>query len=130
MTDFGYDAPQDKRPEPDREIMARAHNYLIATETPQQRYVRQQWECAMAATKVALDAWRRIWPIEAADSLSENGQVHARAASNELEEAYFSLDSLAEEMEGVRHEANRGAITIEDIDDMEQIEEPGGDDQA
>lgn len=122
MTNFDFDPPQG-RPEPDRELLARAHNYLISTETPMQRYVRQQWEVAMASSRVALDAWRRIYPIEAADALSEGGRTLASEVDNALSRAYLALDTLADELEGVRHEAQTGDLTIEQLTLMEREKE-------
>lgn len=126
MTEFDYDKPQ-QRPEPDREIMARAHNLMMASETPQQRYVRQQWECAMGASRVALDAWRRIWPVEASDSLSEGGCEKAKTAEGALEVAYVSLDKLSDEMEGLRHEVETGVVSDEDLTAMEREREERSD---
>lgn len=129
MTEFRWDIPQN-RPEPDKELMARAHNLMLATETPQQRYVRQQWECAMAASRVALDAWRRVWPLEAADSLTEDGQDRARDVESALAAAYFRLDSLSEELDGLRHEVQTGGITSHDLAEMERERKEQGSDQA
>lgn len=109
MTDFDFDAPI-QRPEPDREVVARAFNDRLSTEAPIEKYVRQQWETAVAATRVAMDAWRDVWPKEVADlTADEELRAIAQEVAQELEQAFHGLDKLSELMLGTTlYEAQLG----------------------
>ena len=118
------------RPEPDKELMNRAHNLMLKTETPMQRYVRQQWECAMGATSVALDAWRRVWPQEASDSLHPEEWREAQEAELHLGIAYLALDRLSEALGGVRYQCEVGLVASDELAEMEREEAEDGNDQT
>lgn len=110
--------PIVQRPQTDEQILARAHNHLLKNEDPMEAYVRQQWEATIGACRVALDAWRRVWPAEAADSLPETEQRKAKEIENRLSEAVHLLNGLSEEMLGVVHRALVGDLTHADLNEM------------
>jgi hypothetical protein len=86
---------------PDPTLVHRAHNLLLEQEEgrPTQRYLRQQWDAAFGAVRVAMDALRDIWPLEARQ-LGEPAQLFLHQALDDVENAYHSLDSIAEVMVG------------------------------
>ena len=97
MTEVKYDPPQ-LPPPPDKEVIARAFNRMTEIETPQHRYVRQQWEVTMASVKVAMDAWRRIYPEWVSDHVSPVNEPMIKGIMGSLESAFLDLDRLAPEM--------------------------------
>jgi hypothetical protein len=122
MTQFEYD-PVVQRPEPDRDILARAHVYMIRTQTPMQAYLRQQWETAISAIRVALDAWRRVWPIEGMEFESGDRVLATRALTN-IEGAYNLLDHLSRTMLGdAMDAAQRGEMTIAELEGLERAQQ-------
>lgn len=117
--EFEYD-PIVQRPEPEREVLVRAHAYMRRTETPMEQYLRQQWQAAMSATRVALDAWRSVWPIEVEGNLDDDEQKTAGYIMAALEQSYQRLDSLSRRMLGdVMYSAQLGQMTEEWLDDVE-----------
>jgi hypothetical protein len=119
VTQFEYD-PVVQRPEPDRDILARAHGYMLRTQTPMQAYLRQQWEAAISAVRVALDAWRKIWPIEGAEFEAEERLLMTRALDN-IEDAYSVLDRLSGKMLGWPMDmAQLGHLSLAVLEDFER----------
>lgn len=112
--------PVVRRFAPDRELVARAQRAMMADEDndPVQRYIRQQWEAAFGATRVALDALRSIWPTERL-SLSKDDSASLSHAIEDIEAAYTHLDDLTKGMVGeVVADVHRGLIlTHHDLDD-------------
>lgn len=107
---------------PDEELLARAQRHMKAEEgdaSARQIRVRQTWEHALAATRVALDSMREIYPTEI-DCLPTDAQVSARDALDAIEEAYASLDAMSEALLGeVMTNVLAGAITShEALDEM------------
>lgn len=114
-----YDAPQ-ARFVPLPELVERAMENMLDTETPRQRYVRQQWESAFAAARVALDALRDILPLDR-DVMTSECLRAMRGALSHVERAYECLDGCSGEMMGeamldvlagriTRHEQLEGAL--------------------
>jgi hypothetical protein len=97
--DAPYDEPV-RRPKPERDALALALTDLRDGESPLERYVRQEWETAAAATLVALGAWRKIWPNETRYSLSEDEWETARRIELLLAEANHLLSTLSPTMLG------------------------------
>jgi hypothetical protein len=121
MTQFEHD-PVRSRPQPDREILVRAHAHMLRTQTPMQAYLRQQWEAAISAIRVALDAWRTLWPVEGMEFEPDERALMIRAAVN-IEAAYNLLDSLSGTMLGVVMDAaGRGELTLEALEMFERGE--------
>lgn len=99
---------------PDPTLVARAHNLMLECEDERHRFLRQRWEEAYAATRVALAALREIYPAEA-DQCEDDDLCSLAAASHGLDIAYTNLDRLSEgilgwQMVGVL----RGAIATHD----------------
>jgi hypothetical protein len=118
VTEFQHD-PVTGRPKPDREILVRAHAHMLRTQPPMQAYLRQQWEVTMSALRVALDAWRKVWPIEGMQFEPADRLLVTRALTN-VEGAYNLLDHLSERMLGVVMDAaQRGELTIEALEEFE-----------
>jgi hypothetical protein len=126
MTQFEHD-PVRSRPQPDREILVRAHAHMLRTQTPMQAYLRQQWEAAISAIRVALDAWRTLWPVEGMEFEPDERALMIRVAVN-IEAAYNLLDHLSGTMLGVvMDSAQRGELTLEALEMFERGEERGED---
>lgn len=84
---------------PDQALVNRAHNRMLQAEGPLAKFVRQQWDVAFGATRVALDSLREIWPTDTRD-LDQDTRVFLMEALQHLEDAYHCLDSVAEAMVG------------------------------
>lgn len=82
---------------PDRELVAVAFNAMMEGEDQRDAFVRQHWEAAFGAVRVALDAVRAVWPVE--QSYMDDPVAWERA-TRYLEDAYTQLDILSEEMLG------------------------------
>lgn len=107
---------------PDPELVARAHNLMLESEDHGHRYLRQRWEEAFAATRVALDVFREVVPSEAFQ-LDEENRADAERALDALTIAYAALDRMSEgilgwPMIGVL----RGSVTTGE--EFEHITEP------
>lgn len=96
---FDLDQPEPHYPEPDREAAVLAHRHMLKMESPQQRYVRQQYEVTIGALKVAMDAWRRIWP-EAVAAHCPQEMEPAHATADYIEKAYNNLDLMGDAFQG------------------------------
>lgn len=92
--EFSYDPPQ-QTPQPDREVLMIARNRMLADESPKERYVRQQWEVAFSATKVAMDAWRQAYPEFVMDLVPADVTPLPGQIMELLEGLYQSLDALS-----------------------------------
>lgn len=113
--DAPYDAPV-QRPRPDPEAMALALAAMRDEESPLERYVRQRWETACAGNRVALDAWREIWPNEARYSLPDQQWEVARRIELLLAETSHLLSTLGPTMLGFLADATaHGDMTAEDV---------------
>ena len=118
MSEYQHDPPLSRRPEPAREIMVRAHRHMLQTETPQECWLRQGWETTISAVRVALDAWRELWPVDGAQ-MERDVAAHAAVISTELENLYHRLDGLSRNMLGdVMQDAQMGHLTTLDLDRM------------
>jgi hypothetical protein len=91
--------PVARRFSPDRELLVRAQRHMIETEGERQRFVRQRWEEAFGAVRVALDALREIWPSERDAMHSVSSRVIGEAL-DEITTAYAHLDDACEEIVG------------------------------
>lgn len=115
MTRFAEDPPTE-RPQPDKESLALAHNHMIHNETPIQRYIRQQWDVTFGAMRVAMDAWRRIYPAETSYEFSEYQQRVVEAIARDIEQTIVNLDSLSSSVRGdIMHEAENHFLPPEQI---------------
>jgi hypothetical protein len=110
--------PQVQRPIPDQEAVALGMTDLFAGESQLHRYIRQQWEAATGANKVALDAWRRVWPGETRYGLRADDQETAAKIEKHLAMADYLLDTLTSDMVGdVLDDVLQG---VSDADDVRQ----------
>lgn len=93
--------PVARRFVPNPILVNMAHNALLELEDhePGRAFVRQQWEAAYGAIRVAIDALREIWPLER-HNLTVEDQEHVRRALDDLVEAYIDLDEMAEGLVG------------------------------
>lgn len=110
---------------PDPELVALAHNAMLAGEDHGHRLLRQRWEETYAAVRVGLEALREIYPAERyqLDHLFLAGS--AEAALDGLTRAYAALDDMSEGMLGrLMTGVIRGTITT-----REQFEEMVEDDR-
>lgn len=80
-------------------LVHRAFNMLLDRETEQERLVRQHWDAAFGAVKVAMDSLREVWPVDAAD-VGGNVSSALSEALRLTEDAYAALDGIALEMVG------------------------------
>ena len=89
------------RPDPDR--LAEAHNRLMHWERDGHRqhlrHVRQRWEEALGASRVALAAVRDLYPMEL-EVLSDKGGSRIARAHRSLQEAVIELDLMSRELLG------------------------------
>ena len=81
------------------ELVAIAHNALLDSEDGRMTFVRQRWEEALGATRVAMDALREFYPIDR-DALTEDAFNATDVALDQIECAYASLDSMSDELLG------------------------------
>lgn len=96
---------------PDPELVARAHNRMLKYETHGKRFVRQRWEEAFAATRVALTALREIYPVDHSE-LGEEEAIQMRLAHDSIMDAYEGLDQMSESMlGGLMNDVLRGRVT-------------------
>jgi hypothetical protein len=113
------DAPYDEpvtRPKPERQALALALIDLRESESPLDRYVRQQWETTAAAALVALDAWRKIWPNETRYSLPKGEWETVRKIERLLADANHLLSVLSPTMLGPAADAvAQGDMSVEDL---------------
>lgn len=98
---------QQPRPIPDRSLRVRAQRDMIQGESEIHRYVRQQWETTLAGVKVALDAWRKIWPFEhsefpPADAV-DLGDIEHTLAGLWRRLDHFSEEMVGQAVDGVEH---------------------------
>lgn len=114
-----------ERFKPDNELVVRAHNAMLAEEDelPQghsRRFVRQQWEAALGATRVLLDSLREIFPLEQ-DAMTERERMGLDGALGHAEGIYLTLDGLSAEILGdTMHGVLIGTITThEQLDEMD-----------
>lgn len=99
---------------PDRELVARAQREMMARETPGHRMVRQRWEEALGANRVALAALREIYPSHRT-YLTNHGNQQLDRALDRITEAFGLLDDLAPEILGeIMHDVLTGRITTHD----------------
>jgi hypothetical protein len=109
---------------PDPELAARAQRDQMAEEaeqwSPPQRYVRQQYEHAFAAVRVALDAARRIFPSEL-QSTPESARQHMEDLTDLLTSCHMLCDAMADSFyTGSVLKVQRGfAVTHEDLDELD-----------
>lgn len=113
------DAPYDEpvqRPRPERRAMALALTDLREGESPLERYVRQRWETAAAASLVALAAWREIWPNETRYSIPADQWSTVRRIEELLAEANHLLGVLSPTILGpVADAVAQGDMTADEV---------------
>lgn len=103
------------RPIPDQNLVKRTYEAMCKLESPMQRYVREEWEAAIGATRVSLDAVRKLYPVEA-DYMSEGTVERLESAGTNLASVYAELDKCAGEILGdTMLEALHGGLTEEDV---------------
>lgn len=111
------DAPWDQavqRPRPDTEAVAIAMTHVRADESQIMRYVRQQWEAAVGANHVALDAWRRVWPQETRYCFTDDQYDTCREIEEHLAMATHLLSTLAPSLIGnIADAVMQGNMTAE-----------------
>lgn len=120
MIQFDYDAPISQRPAPDNDLLKRVYNHTLRNETPSQKWIRQNFEVSAGATRVALDAIRKLWPHEA-DHPSLRSHVQSLiVAEKSLATAFAALDLLDSACSGeLVHKVQTGEFTSEDMDRLE-----------
>lgn len=107
------------RPIPDEGLIRRALAVRLATETPMEEHFREEFDAMIGGTRIAMDAARKLWPVEI-DHMSTDVEHVLRNALRHLEKTYALLDSCAERIGGV---LLHRAILGEDIRDaLEQAE--------
>lgn len=86
------------RPVPDEGIIRRALRVRERTESPMERYIRDEHAAMIGAARIGMDAARKLWPIE------KDHLPVANAAWGEIlksfEQTYLMLDGLAEIVHG------------------------------
>lgn len=103
---------------PDRELLARVTNEMLARESHEHKFMRQRWEHALGASRVALDALREIWPAYR-HRLSDQEGREVKSALEHAEALLLRLNDLdavmlGEDVIGVL----RGEITtVSDLED-------------
>lgn len=112
------------RHRPDPELVARAQRHMMMMEDetryPGHRHVRQKYEEAFAAIRVALDALREIYPIDRA-LLPDRVNKELVGALDWTLRAYEGLDSISEEMLGeIMH-----GVLIGEIDSHRRLDAEG-----
>lgn len=119
-TESDYD-PVAQRFIPDRELVARVQRHMLANESEPERFVRQQWEAAFGATRVALDALRAIYPLER-DAMDDETRLALDEALVAVESAYVHLDDCAENILGALILAVlRGRVTTHESLDSQGV---------
>ncbi len=91
--------PDVRRPAPDQEIIERALKVTNHEQDQMQRYLREEWEAALGATRVALDVVRRLWPLEQYHFDDEEFDALEGLASD-FGRAYATLEGMSAEMLG------------------------------
>lgn len=113
MTTARHD-PIEPRLVPDVQLLARACNYMLGQEAQAgglQRYVRQHYEDAFGAIRVAMDILREIYPRER-DAMSDTARNRISRALACLQGAYECLDDVSVDMLGpVMHGVLTGVLT-------------------
>jgi hypothetical protein len=128
---WAYDEPAH-RPEPNEEIARRAHALMLAGESVMEKYLRQQWEVATAAVRVAMDALRKLYPEEMPSlrGMGDPGDDAAHEvefALNHIEQAFVHLDGASEPMLGeLMHRATLGLASKEEVDIEERNMQAAG----
>jgi hypothetical protein len=114
-----------QRPEPDRSIARRAYALMLTNESEMDAYLRQQWEVAMGAVRVAMDALRRLYPQEMTNlRLMSGGDAghDIEYALNHIEQAFGHLDAVGKPMLGeLMHRATLGIAAMEDVEAAERV---------
>jgi len=99
---------------PDDELLARALSRMMREETMAHRFLRQRYEHASCALRVALDSLRDIYPT-ATGALPEESCNAIGYAMSLAEGAYVELDRIAEAIFGATVVGiMRGTITTEE----------------
>lgn len=89
-------------PESDMEKLKELHRDLLSMESPREKWVRQQWEVATSATKVALDAVRLLHPAQGDHFPEEEFERLARASAH-LASVAADLDKCKETLMGIEY---------------------------
>lgn len=99
-----------QRPVPNEDLLRRSFAVLEAEETSMQTYLREEHSAAIGGARVAMDALRRIWPIEVdqlpptrvspAPASGEKLPETLRRAHQLIEDAYRALDRVGEYFHG------------------------------
>lgn len=87
------------RPIPDSDLARRAHDLQRMGETEMHRHLREEWEAAIGGARVAMDALRTIWPVDA-DHLPPYCSDAIAQAHKYAETLYATLDTIAPSMAG------------------------------
>lgn len=104
---------------PDPELVAEAHNTMLANESRGHRLLRQRWEETYAAVRVGLEALREVYPSECYQ-LDHHLAACAEEALDNLTRAFVALDDMSDAMLGVLMTAViRGMVTTrEEYDEL------------
>jgi cytochrome c-type biogenesis protein CcmH/NrfF len=98
---------------PDPELVTRAYNHMRAAEEMlggNHHFVRQRWEDAFGAVRVAMDLLREIYPRER-DTMNERTATDISMALTCLQGAFERLDQCSADMLGdLMHDVLTGRI--------------------
>lgn len=89
--------------QPDPHLVARAQRHMMEQESDAHRFMRQQWEAALGASRVAMDSLRAIWPSEA--HLLDSGDAA------DLELALHSAEAVVAGLDAIEVAVLGGAVT-------------------
>lgn len=91
-----------QRPVPDEAIIRRALRLREATETPMERFLREEYDALAGAARVGMDAARKLWPLEI-DHLPPipiSGVVGWGEILRHFEKTYELLDRVGDKVFG------------------------------
>lgn len=85
--------------QPDSGLLAQAQRHMMEQESDAERYLRQQWEAALGASRVAMDSLRAIWPADRR-LLNDDDAFRLETALGHAESLVAGLDELDEAILG------------------------------
>lgn len=80
-------------------LLAQAQRHMMEQESDAERYLRQQWEAALGASRVAMDSLRAIWPADRR-LLNDDDAFRLETALGHAESLVAGLDELDEAILG------------------------------
>jgi hypothetical protein len=113
------------RPVPDENLVKRAFKVLEATETPMEKYLREEHNAMIAVARIGMDSARKIWPVEL-DHLPPDLHPVMAKTHQIFEEAYMTLDTISSHFHGSLVQAallgvdHMGQSLVEAIEEEEE----------